>query len=44
MMSIDCDSKDEAAARKEIAYALYREKIYAESLPMRSRMVARLLG
>jgi len=33
------DVMDEAQIRRDVLYALYREKIYAETLPMRKALV-----
>lgn len=44
VIHVDAPSTETAIASREIKYALYREKVYADTLPMRSRMYQRLFG
>lgn len=40
---LDCED-DQPKARKEVMYTLYREKIFADGLPLRQLIAQRLMG
>ena len=41
---IGAPSQQEAELRRDVLYALYREKIYAETLPMRQALLGAVTG